>query len=581
MLRRIGVWLVVATATVGGAHAQGIDCTRARSATERAICASPELLELDHRIALAYAGALARAPEQRATMRQDLLRWLRSRDAACAVGGTALPACLSRQLTERLAALAPPAAAGPAPQATALPDAPAARPAAIPAGGRSQAAAAIEPATLPAAAEGVATLTVTSPGRLTLAAHSRSGAALQLVDMLTGPSAVQGEAGTRDGRIDALLDRGTYRLRVFMAPGATDGVTLAVTPFTDAAPPRAVPAAGETASADLADGRQRAFWLLVPPDGVVRIEAAGRSLADLRLWRDGRDLAALDPVADTAEPVPGHPLSVLRLEGKVEPGTYLAVAYGGPALAWTGGDAQPFHLRVGLAPTLSEGLVAGTVGPFGSEVFAAPPSAGVFRLHLPQPAGASLVVGGDAAALDRTSREPDAMLRATPGQAGTVEVRGAEGQPFTLRAEEAPGPTVLSRPGTWWVSAVSDGAGGDEVPPTVLLQRSLPPAPSGVAEPPRIVASNVPRIGPDAAWHARFNLRGPTELILEDPAGGPVALRTVGAACAATRRAGTCSTCRPATTGWPSRRRGRAAWSRSPRGRPAPRRSSRRCRATR
>ncbi len=56
----------------------------------------------------------------------------------------------------------------------------------------------------------------------------------------------------------------------------------------------------------LRDGEQRAFWLLVPPgDGTnVRIEAAGRALADLRLWRDGRELTALQPAALRVDPTP-------------------------------------------------------------------------------------------------------------------------------------------------------------------------------------------------------------------------------------------------------------------------------------
>ncbi len=94
----------------GVAHAQGIDCSRARSPTEKAICASPALLSLDHQVAVAYADALARQPDQRDAMRTDLLRWLRQRDATCNVPAAAMERCLAGQLTARLAALAPPAA---------------------------------------------------------------------------------------------------------------------------------------------------------------------------------------------------------------------------------------------------------------------------------------------------------------------------------------------------------------------------------------------------------------------------------------------------------------------------------------
>ncbi|WP_158926933.1 lysozyme inhibitor LprI family protein, partial [Acidisphaera sp. S103] len=93
------------------AHAAGIDCGKARSPTEKAICANPHLLALDQQIAVAYADALARQPDRKDAMRQDLIRWLKQRDAACALPRADIPKCLIGQMTERLAALAPPAAA--------------------------------------------------------------------------------------------------------------------------------------------------------------------------------------------------------------------------------------------------------------------------------------------------------------------------------------------------------------------------------------------------------------------------------------------------------------------------------------
>src|ERR1700761_7173455 len=100
-------FLVVGTVA---AHAAGIDCGKARSPTEKAICPSPYLPALDQQIAAAYADALARQPEQKDAMRQDLIRWLKQRDAACALPGADIPKCLTGQMTARLAALAPPAA---------------------------------------------------------------------------------------------------------------------------------------------------------------------------------------------------------------------------------------------------------------------------------------------------------------------------------------------------------------------------------------------------------------------------------------------------------------------------------------
>jgi uncharacterized protein len=526
----LGAAVLLAMVPMAG-RAQGIDCSRARSPTEKAICASPTLMGLDRQVAIAYADALARQPDRRDAMRRDLLGWLRARDAACNVPSAGIDRCLSGQLTARLAALAPPPPTTPAPAAAPPPaQATAAPPAdpAIPAASFDQPApvATLDAASLPVASEADTLLHVTSPGRFTIAAHSSSGAALQLVDMLTGPSDIAGAAGSQDGRLDQLLDVGTYKLRAFTAPGASGLVGLTVTPFHDAAPPAALPQPGRALAAALRDGEQRAFWLLVPPGGGdnVRIEAAGRSLADLRLWRDGRELTALDPASQTVTPAPGHPLTDLRIVGRVEPGTYLAVAYGGPSLPWTDNDAaQPFHLRAGASNALAEGWAGGTVGPFGSEVFTLPPTARILRLDLPAPAAADLRVADAVATIDKTSREPSVTLVGPEGRQQVAELRAAAGQPFTLHALDGATRRVWSQAGTWWVSAVTNGLGADEAPPTLLLQRT-----EGPDKPPRIVASTAPLIGPGAAWHARFNLRGPTHLLFQSPSGGDVGFSSTG-----------------------------------------------------
>ncbi len=509
-----GLW---AAYRPGAAKAAGIDCSKARSPAEQAICASPSLLALDRAVADAYADHLQRQPEPAGQARQELIAWLEQRDAACNVAAAALERCLTRELTARLAALAPPATLAQVP-----PHEPTVPSLANP----PQAAATLDAASLPAAAEADTLLHVTSPGRFTIAAHSGSGAALQLVDMLSGPSNLAGSAGVQDGRLDLLLDVGSYKLRVFSAKGASGTVALAVTAFTDTAPPRALPAPGTTLDTDLADGKQRGFWLYVPPNGAVRIEAAGRALADLRLWRDGRELTDLEPAATMPEPVPGHPLTDLRLVGRVEPGTYLAVAYGGPAARWTDNDtAQPFHLRAGASDALAEGWAFGTVGPFGSEVFTLPASTQRVRLDLPAPAPASLAAGDAAVTIARNSREAAATLAVPDSKPQVIELGAGAGQPYKLQALAIPDSQDIIRPGTYWVSAVTAGAGGDEVPPSALLERTEPGG-----KPPRIVAASEPVLSPTVGWRGQFNLRGPTTMLFQTAAGGAVQVRTAGVA---------------------------------------------------
>jgi hypothetical protein len=402
-----------------------------------------------------------------------------------------------------------------------------ARAAAIPSGANPPAAQARLDASSVAAAEETSTLLrVSHPGRFALAAHSATGAAVQLIDMLAGPGTPAGAAGAQDGRVDALLDTGIYKLRVFAAKGAGGTVALSVAPFKDAAPPRATPLSGTLFAADLTDGRQRSFWLVVPDDGRVRIAATGRSLADLRLWRDGRDLVALAPVAEMVQPVAGHAMTALRLDGTVEPGTYLLTAYGGPPATWSDGTtAQPFYLRTGVSNALDAGWAGGAVSGDGSEIFVVPTRAVALRLDLPRSAAASLSVGDNQVDLDGRSREPSVVLRLAPGVPGRVaELHAAAGQPFQVRLIETLGGRSVRGPGDYWVSVNTLGVGGDEVPPTLLLVRN------SAAEPNRIAGDTVAHVGPGRAWRAKFNLRGPTRLLVQADHAGTLALSSDGAA---------------------------------------------------
>jgi hypothetical protein len=389
----------------------------------------------------------------------------------------------------------------------------------------------LDAASLPAAEHGETLLRVASPGRFAISVHSSGGTALQLVDMLAGPSDVAGSAGSQDGRLDQLLDVGAYKLRLFSAKAAHGDVALTLAPFHDAAPPTALPPPGRLLTATLGDGEQRAFWLTVPKpaDGVenVRIEAAGRALADLRLWRNGRELVDLPPEQRRIEPQAGHGMTDLRLVGTVEPGTYLAIAYGGPSMPWMDNDAaQPFFLRAGASPALAEGWTGGTVGPFGSEVFAWPATRGLLRLDLPAPAPATLTVGEASAEILKNSREPSARIAIPADGSGVVELQAASGQAYTLRMVGNLGFGQFGKPGTYFVAAIAAGAGGDEPPPSVLLERIEPPG--ATPKPPAIVASVLPKLGDNGGWHARFNLHGETGLLFQSETGGEVSVRSSG-----------------------------------------------------
>src|SRR5262249_12818116 len=164
-----------------------------------------------------------------------------------------------------------------------------------------------------ASADAQATLAVDAPGRFSIRAESRAGVALQLVDMIAGPGELAGEAGVRDGRLDVLLDKGIYKIRTVGAAGAVGDARLTAQPFraADAASMSLLP--GGQFSGELQDLAQRSYWILVEKSGTISVEAVGRALADLRVWRNGTDLIDIDPVTSTIEAVRGHPLLRARI----------------------------------------------------------------------------------------------------------------------------------------------------------------------------------------------------------------------------------------------------------------------------
>ena len=120
---------------------------------------------------------------------------------------------------------------------------------------RPDAAATIDQDKFPTAGQHDTLLHVLQPGRFSIRIHSQSGVSIQLVDMLTGPSDPSGEPGATDGRLDALLDVGTYKLRLSGAKGAMGDTALSVQPFREAQAPGLRPRDGLVASGTLADLR--------------------------------------------------------------------------------------------------------------------------------------------------------------------------------------------------------------------------------------------------------------------------------------------------------------------------------------
>ena len=381
---------------------------------------------------------------------------------------------------------------------------------------------------LPATGRKETTLNVPAFGRYAVTVNSPQGTALQLVDRLAGPREIQGSPGTTNGRIDAFLDRGEYKVVTYSHPKGSGEATLtahAFTPRDQAQPPLLVEL--KPVEGTLNDFEQVSYWLDVKERHQVILEAAGRNLADLRLWTNGEWLVDAAPATEVVQPEKGHPLLVCRLTADLNPGVYLLTAYGGVSQSWTEqSNEHPFYLRFGIPRLVQVGRQRHVMGPFGIDRWLVPSTATYFRLELPEARTASLQVGwfdrtkpfetnGSRATISKKSLVPVAELEVEGSRWRSLDhiatVAGAAGQPYVLQQFDLGRPAFyggryweLADAGTYWVSTVHSGDPADSVDATALITRVR----RGQGDAPHVepFASQVVELDTGSRWARRCNL---------------------------------------------------------------------------
>lgn len=389
-----------------------------------------------------------------------------------------------------------------------------------------------------AAGRQVALLTVEQAGRYALAVESATGMSLQLVDRMAGPGEIAGQPGERDGRLDLFLDRGELRL-VATGPGLGRGeARLSARPFVEqhgTALPRLREL--EPVATELGDYEQRSWWLEIAKRRWVAIEAAGRHLADLRLWSESGWLLGATPERETISPTPERPLAACRLAALLEPGRYLLTAYGGPEVPWARrSEERPLHLRWGLPRRGAAGRFAGRVGPLGYDRFLVSAAADLFRLDLPEPRDAALELAdfdparpfapGPAWTIGEESVPPETEVWRDAGEGWVlVTVRGAPGQRYGLQHFVASAERSVPGGRSYWFGSVHAGAAGDALDASALLFA----LPGGDPSRARLARGDGVRLTAQGAWARRFELVAAAELFVEVVEAGEVRLTARGA----------------------------------------------------
>ena len=338
-----------------------------------------------------------------------------------------------------------------------------------------------------------AILHVTDIGRYSVSAQSATGASFEIVDRMAGrvasasPSAgVSGSTGRRS-RVDVYLEPGEYLLRVTHSPAET--VTLEARAFdtTNAAGGTApVLADGQSDRGDMGDLQLRQYWVTVDPAHPwLRLEAWGRSLQDLAVWKDGSWDTGLRPQSSTRELEAGKPLTVLELNARPEPGTYLVTCAGGARAAWAKESGQqPFWITRGARFLGEMGRMSATIPAQGTTSFLVSGTVGVVEMQVRNAQVYRLLVNGAGEGQGRYAgaRQAGIDQKSTSFRCRVSGRTGAESSWVTV--EGPPGETVdltwltpsdggVLRPftesGTYLAGVISSMEGDNSVDATGLI----------------------------------------------------------------------------------------------------------------
>lgn len=228
--------------------------------------------------------------------------------------------------------------------------------------------------------------TLAEPGRVAVEVQSEAGAEVVLIDRSSGVLARAGHTGIDDGRIDILLDAGEYRVEV-RTLREEETAALSVKEFS----PRPVDPAllsgsepGALHAEVLEDYQSVSFWVTLGEGEPLILEALGRCLHDLVIWKDG--ILRLPESFGIEDYAPSSGRSMGYVEVNLTPGAgdYLVTLYGGAPRVWEDGSEEtPLYVRRGYRD-LGTAVDAFTViSPMGRDAFLVSGEATVFEVENP------------------------------------------------------------------------------------------------------------------------------------------------------------------------------------------------------
>lgn len=384
-------------------------------------------------------------------------------------------------------------------------------------------------------------------GRYALRCEGERPVAMTVATRRSGVIARDGEAGARNPRIDLFLDIGEYKVGIqgvknFPLSQKSGGLSrFTAMPFTPAAPPARLVWLREN-RLSLKDMEEAGFWFELKSDTAVHLEAAGRNLAELALWRDGEWLVDIGKRTFQAKPTEEQPLSGIVLAGRLPKGTYLLMAYGGPGgkggvAEWAGRSAEhPLYLQGGIESMAHNDVRTLTLSGKGYAQVLLPPG----TTHVIAEAADKQRLVAEATRLSADYRSagwlatdsihgksasPSLMLSLSRHAAGSghrlARFSGAPGRTFTVKSLDASVEQLRGKAGaSWWVHSLHSGNPDDQLGASgaVVNQRDG-----------SLAAVQADTVSPDREWARRFNLLDAVTAYVWVAAEGKYALAPGGA----------------------------------------------------
>jgi hypothetical protein len=368
-------------------------------------------------------------------------------------------------------------------------------------------------------------LHISYPGRFSIQATSQQGTRVEIIDRMAGPFAFAGSAGEEDGRLDLILDTGTYKIRLISHEKGSGQVKLNAFPFQEVKPVTNIKELPylqdlELIRDNLEDLQQQSYWVQIKERQVLRLEMLGCNLKDARLWRDGSWLENIQPTITQYEPIPGQPMTHAEFHHDLNPGIYLLTCYGGPAQKWTKETNQfPFYLRMGIPSLGQNGQRLLEISPFGRDAYFIDGKTNFFQLLREEKKPASLSINTwrntksrfnsiySSAVITKKSRDPWCIIKGSAGGGKQwVIVTAAPGEQLELDYFEQRWFCELSRDhNLYWISSIHSAQGRDAIDVTAFLTTPDKDVP---------VKTEVITVTPDEAVIRKVNLLGTIEVFL-------------------------------------------------------------------